>query len=313
MEENFQQPTSSTEKSVKIPEHLQALTENVSDNLTFSQRSDIGKVISEYADVFVGPDGKLGRTDLVEHSILTETDRPVKVPPRRLPISQREVAAAEIDKMLKNDIIEPSHSPFSAPIVLTRATNSNWLGQWSSDELVTEQKNDAAISHITQWLETHTQKPEVKSTNQEFKLLMRQWQSLKDQNLNPTFSQECVSLLDIEKSRTTPYHPQSDASTSKTVTPPESNLNDRSKDYKGDNCLQTRATNSNWLGQWSSDELVTEQKNDAAISHITQLLETHTQKPEVKSTNQEFKLLMRQWQSLKVSNGRRRVVCPDCL
>ncbi|CAC5378547.1 unnamed protein product [Mytilus coruscus] len=118
MEENFQQPTSSTEKSVKIPEHLQALTENVSDNLTFSQRSDIGKAISEYADVFVGPDGKLGRTDLVEHSILTETDRPVKVLPRRLPISQREVAAAEIDKMLKNDIIEPSHSPYSAPIVL---------------------------------------------------------------------------------------------------------------------------------------------------------------------------------------------------
>lgn len=124
MEDNFHRPTSSTEKSIKIPEHLQALVENVSDNLTFSQRSDIGKVISEYADVFVGPDGKLGRTDLVEHSIRTETDRPVKVPPRRLPISQREVAAAEIDKMLKNDIIEPSHSPYSAPIVLVKKSDS---------------------------------------------------------------------------------------------------------------------------------------------------------------------------------------------
>ncbi|CAC5394892.1 unnamed protein product [Mytilus coruscus] len=118
MEDNFHRPTSSTDESVKIPEHLLALTENVSDNLTFSQRSDLGKVISEYADFFVGPDRKLGRTDLIERSILTETDRPVKVPPRRLPISQREVAAAEKDKMLKNDIIEPSHSPYSAPIVL---------------------------------------------------------------------------------------------------------------------------------------------------------------------------------------------------
>ncbi|CAC5378546.1 unnamed protein product [Mytilus coruscus] len=122
----------------------------------------------------------------------------------------------------------------------------------------------------------------------------------RDECLQCQNGSECeVNVNAITRSHLT----QSDASTSKTVTSPESNLNDRSKDYKGDNRLQTRATNSNWLGQWSSDELVTEQKNDAAIRHITQLLETHTQKPEVKSTNQEFKLLMRQWQSLKVSNG----------
>ncbi|CAC5394894.1 unnamed protein product [Mytilus coruscus] len=131
MEDNFNRPTSSTDESVKIPEHLLALTENVSDNLTFSQRSDLGKVISEYADFFVGPDGKLGRTDLVEHSILTETDRPVKVPPRQLPISQRGVAAAEMDKMLKNDIIEPSHSPYSAPIVLP--TPKDKLFVWTEE------------------------------------------------------------------------------------------------------------------------------------------------------------------------------------
>ncbi|CAC5404153.1 unnamed protein product [Mytilus coruscus] len=124
MEKNFHRPTSSINEACIIPEHLKSLTDNVFDDLSYEQKSDLEKVISAYSDIFVGPDGKLGRTNLVEHSIITETDRPVKVPPGRLPISQREVAAAEIDKMLKNDIIEPSYSAYAAPIVFVRKSES---------------------------------------------------------------------------------------------------------------------------------------------------------------------------------------------
>ncbi|CAC5378553.1 unnamed protein product [Mytilus coruscus] len=235
MEENFQQPTSSTEKSVKIPEHLQALTENVSDNLTFSQRSDIGKVISEYADVFVGPDGKLGRTDLVEHSILTETDRPVKVPPRRLPISQREVAAAEIDKMLKNDIIEPSHSPYSAPIVLFRyyLSGRHFLLRTDHSSLTWLKNFKEPEGMVARWLsllDTYDFKIEHRKGtlhgNADALSRRPRRRCKRDECLQCQNGSECeVNVNAITRSHLT----QSDASTSKTVTPPESNLNDRSK------------------------------------------------------------------------------------
>lgn len=43
---------------------------------------------------------------------------PVIQPPRRLPFAKREVAEAEITKMLEQDIIEPANSPWNSKIVL---------------------------------------------------------------------------------------------------------------------------------------------------------------------------------------------------
>lgn len=77
-------------------------------------------VLIQYSDVFIEPDGSLGRTDLVKHSINTGDARPIKLPPRRLPIHQKKIAEQEIDKMLIEDVIEPSNSPWAAPIVLVK-------------------------------------------------------------------------------------------------------------------------------------------------------------------------------------------------
>jgi hypothetical protein len=43
--------------------------------------------------------------------------KPVKLPPRRLPIAQREIAEKEIKTMLDQDVIEKSCSPWASPIV----------------------------------------------------------------------------------------------------------------------------------------------------------------------------------------------------
>ena len=65
----------------------------------------------------MGPNNPLGRTDFVKHSIKTGGAKPIKLPPGRLPIHQKAVADQMIDKMLKAYIIEPSMSPWAAPIV----------------------------------------------------------------------------------------------------------------------------------------------------------------------------------------------------
>ena len=64
--------------------------------------------------------GQLGQTHIVQHEIKTGDTNPIKLPPRRIPIFKRQTVDQEIDKMLEQGIIEPSDSPWSAPICLVK-------------------------------------------------------------------------------------------------------------------------------------------------------------------------------------------------
>ena len=87
-------------------------------NLTVEQQEKVWEVLFEYASVFSLDEYDMGCTNLIEHRIETEDERPIKIPPRRLPIAKREVVQAEINKWLKLGIIRESHSDYSAPVVL---------------------------------------------------------------------------------------------------------------------------------------------------------------------------------------------------
>jgi hypothetical protein len=108
----------------RLPEHLKPVVERCSD-LTEEQREKVSAVLSQYEDVFVGPDGKLGHTTVVKHTIDTGDARPVKLPPRRLPLAQRDVVKQEVDKMLNDGIIEPSSSPWASPVVLVKKKDNS--------------------------------------------------------------------------------------------------------------------------------------------------------------------------------------------
>ena len=60
----------------------------------------------------------LGRTGVVKHRIDTGNHRPIKQPPRRVPMHRRDIVQNEIDKMLDRGVIEHCDGPWSSPIVL---------------------------------------------------------------------------------------------------------------------------------------------------------------------------------------------------
>ena len=60
----------------------------------------------------------VGRTDKVLHTIETGDAEPFKIPYRRLPLAKKRVAEEEISKMLKQDVIIPSTSPWSSPVCM---------------------------------------------------------------------------------------------------------------------------------------------------------------------------------------------------
>ena len=105
-------------RSIVVPNHLEDMVTEASADLDMNQRSKLERLVCSYANVFAIPDGQLGCTDRIRHTIDTGDARPIRQVPRRLAPSQREIAEKEINKMLDQGTIEPSDSPWAAPIVL---------------------------------------------------------------------------------------------------------------------------------------------------------------------------------------------------
>ena len=89
----------------------------ISEDLTESQRQEMLDLVEEFQDVF---SSNPGTTDLAEHRIELTTDSPVRLKPYPIPYHVESVIAKEVKSMLEGNIIEPSSSPYSSPIVLVR-------------------------------------------------------------------------------------------------------------------------------------------------------------------------------------------------
>ena len=61
---------------------------------------------------------RLGRTTVIEHSIDTGSASPIKQRPYRVPETKRKIIEEEVQKIPVADIIKPSKSPWSSPVVL---------------------------------------------------------------------------------------------------------------------------------------------------------------------------------------------------
>ena len=87
---------------------------------TASDREQLQSLLHEFSDIISTGDDDLGWTDLVQHKIDTGEATPVRLPARRLPFQQRHEVHELLDKMLKQDVIEEAHGPWSSPIVLVK-------------------------------------------------------------------------------------------------------------------------------------------------------------------------------------------------
>ena len=87
--------------------------------LNLEQKQEVANLLQEFRDVFVGSDGIIGCTDMIEHHIRTEPGtHPIASKPYRVNYKNRRVIEEQVQEMLDQKIIRPSASPWSAPVVL---------------------------------------------------------------------------------------------------------------------------------------------------------------------------------------------------
>ncbi|KAL5474644.1 hypothetical protein EMCRGX_G026625 [Ephydatia muelleri] len=86
-------------------------------HLSNSEKELLFVLLMEYADVF-SFHSDLGRTNLTKHHIDTGDSQPIHQLPRCVSPACRQEVRQLLTEMLKNDIIQPSNSPWSSPIIL---------------------------------------------------------------------------------------------------------------------------------------------------------------------------------------------------
>ena len=90
---------------------------SILDTLTSEQCFEVETSIEQYPEVL---SSLPGRTDQIQHNIKLLTSGPISSKDYLIPLKTRDTMQAEIQEMIDLDLIEPSISPYSSPVVLVR-------------------------------------------------------------------------------------------------------------------------------------------------------------------------------------------------
>lgn len=88
-------------------------------HLPLPDQEELLAVLGMYEQLFDEPD-EIGCSLPIYHRIQKYEEGPIVKRPYRVPYSQREVVTEMVQEMLRTGVIEPSQSPWSAPVVLVQ-------------------------------------------------------------------------------------------------------------------------------------------------------------------------------------------------
>ena len=94
------------------------------ENMSTTEEHELHRLLNKFSSLFVSV-GVFKQATQVKHSIKT-TGPPIRQPLCRLTETLKGVVKDEVDKMIREEIIRPSDSPWSSPIVMVRKKDGSW-------------------------------------------------------------------------------------------------------------------------------------------------------------------------------------------
>lgn len=108
-----------------IPGHLRDMFTKGCEHLNETQTKTFKEFILSKQNCFAKP-GEVGRTNLGYHEIKLHDEKPIREPPRRVPLHKRQALEEEIKKLDKQNLIEKSTSPWSSQTVMVQKKDRSW-------------------------------------------------------------------------------------------------------------------------------------------------------------------------------------------
>ena len=92
-------------------EMLWNMVKNCGSELTLSELDEVFELLLSYGDTFAEPEGNLGRTDKLKHTIFTGEAQPIRQGVRRIPLSRKTEVTKLVKEILDKRIITQSSNP----------------------------------------------------------------------------------------------------------------------------------------------------------------------------------------------------------
>ena len=100
-----------------VPEHMIPIYQKGCVHQSESQKEDFKKFIIANQAYFSRP-GEVGRTNMGTHKIKLKDEKPIREPPRRIPIYKRQTLEEKVKKLEEKGLIEKSNNPWSSQTVM---------------------------------------------------------------------------------------------------------------------------------------------------------------------------------------------------
>jgi hypothetical protein len=86
----------------------------------------VQEVVEQHAHLFKTPDSLPPERQFYHQIPLVPGVKPVNLKPCRYSPTQKDEIERQIQEMLTNGIIKPSHSPFASPVILVKKKDGGW-------------------------------------------------------------------------------------------------------------------------------------------------------------------------------------------
>lgn len=113
-------------------ERTKALIAEIEKNTAPKHRNKITSLCKEFNDIFAMESDKLTVNNFYSQIFRMKDKNPVYTKNYRLPYTQREEVDRQVDKLLQNDLIEPSLAEYNSPVLLVpkKGTSKNAEVKW---------------------------------------------------------------------------------------------------------------------------------------------------------------------------------------
>lgn len=101
------------------------------EHLNSEEKESLNKIVNEFSDIFYVEGDPLTFTNHTKHSIPTTSNIPIHTKTYRFPFVHQDEVKTQVQKMLDQNIIQPSSSPWSSPIwVVPKKLDASGKQKW---------------------------------------------------------------------------------------------------------------------------------------------------------------------------------------
>ena len=86
-------------------------------DLTPEEAESLKSLLIKHANVFSKSRSDLGFCDIIPHHIFTGLAPPIRIPPRRVPLTMKQAVDDEVQRLFDNNLVVKSKSPWVFPLV----------------------------------------------------------------------------------------------------------------------------------------------------------------------------------------------------